>query len=97
MYISNLSHFLDETGRIPTHIPKQAREMGNFLALLVDETTKNHKKAIFSTNIRCFQKKCTGTIESKLIKETNEIRWFCSSCENAGIISGWERTRWDNR
>jgi len=97
MYISNLSHFLDPSGNIPTHIHKEAREMGNFLALVVDETTKNYTKAIFTSDIRCFQKKCKGSIQSKLIKETNEIHWICSECPNEGKISGWEKTKWDNR
>jgi len=42
MYISNLTHSLDEQGNIPKQIPKEAREMANFLALVVDATTKTN-------------------------------------------------------
>jgi hypothetical protein len=40
MYISNMQHFLDETGNIPIQMPKQARELASFMAFVVDTTTK---------------------------------------------------------
>ena len=41
MYITKMTHFLNEKGNIPQDIPKEAREPGNFLALIVDSTTLN--------------------------------------------------------
>jgi len=40
MYISNMQHFLDETGNILKQMPKEARELASFMALVVDTTTK---------------------------------------------------------
>ena len=35
-----MTHFLDETGNIPKQMPKEAREMASFLALIVDTSTR---------------------------------------------------------
>jgi len=35
-----MTHFIDETGNILKEMPKEARELASFMALVVDETTK---------------------------------------------------------
>ncbi len=97
MYISKMHHFLDETGNIPKNMHKSARELAGFHALVVDETTKNHLSGKTSTEIRCFKKKCNGIISSKIYEEDMVIYWYCDTCDNAGEISEWQGTRWDNR
>jgi len=97
MYISNMTHFLDETGNIPKEMPEEARELGSFLALVIDTTTKNSPFTLTQTEIRCFEKGCQGLIKSEVLKDNNDIHWVCSECENGGNISGWKLTRWDNR
>ena len=42
MFISNLTHFLDEKGNIPKEMTKEGREMASFLALIVDAATKDY-------------------------------------------------------
>jgi hypothetical protein len=54
MYISNMLHFLDESGDIPKQMPKEARELASFMALVVDSTTKTLPSSLTSTDIRCF-------------------------------------------
>jgi len=97
MFISNMTHFLDETGNIPKQMPGEARELASFLALVIDTTTKNSPFTLTQTEIRCFEKGCTGFIKSEVKKENNDIHWECSKCENEGRISGWKLTKWDNR
>jgi len=97
MYITNMTHFIDETGNIPTNIPKEARELANFMALVVDEATKEYDSSVVSTSLRCFKKKCVGTINSEFLIENDEIHWACTKCKNEGIISDWQKTKWDNR
>jgi hypothetical protein len=48
MYISNMLHFLDETGNIPKDMHKSARELANFHALVVDETTKSKAPVVLT-------------------------------------------------
>jgi len=97
MFISNMTHFLDDTGNIPKQMPDEARELASFLALVIDSTTKNSPFTLDQTEIRCFEKGCNGFIMSEVMKENNDIHWVCSKCENEGRISGWKLTKWDNR
>ena len=61
MYISNMTHFLDEQGNIPKEMPKADRELASFLALVIDTTTKIKPTKLTTTDIRCFEKGCQGT------------------------------------
>ena len=61
-----MQHFLDEQGNIPTQMPKEARELPNFLALVVDETTNSMPMTLTETGIRCFNKGCHGQIKSSI-------------------------------
>ena len=97
MYISNMTHFLDETGNIPKQMPGEAGELASFLTLVIDTTTKNSPFTLTQTEIRCFEKGCKDLIKSEVMKKNNDIHWVCSKCENEGRISGWKLTKWDNR
>jgi hypothetical protein len=96
MYISNMQHFLDKKGNIPKQMPSEARELANFFALVVDATTKTMSSMLASTDIRCFNKGCFGLIKSAL-SPNEEIHWYCPECENEGLISSWQGTKWNNR
>jgi hypothetical protein len=89
MYITNMQHFLDETGDLPKNVPKEARELSAFFSLVIDETIKTLPSTLTSTGIRCFKKRCTGIIASEVQIEKNEIHWKCSKCRNNGTITGW--------
>ena len=78
-------------------MPKEARELANFLALVIDASTDYESENGFETGIRCFNEGCDGTIQSKfLFDQNNEIHWLCPKCGNEGIISEWENCKWDN-
>jgi hypothetical protein len=91
-----MTNFLDETGNIPKQMPKEARELASFMALVVDTTTKSCPQTLTSTDIRCFQKGCHGLIKTALVPKNEEIHWFCPDCETEGVISEWRKTKWDN-
>jgi len=92
-----MSHFLDEKGNIPKEMPREARELASFFALVIDATTKNIPFTLTQTDVRCFEKGCNGLISSEVLKENNEIHWVCPKCQNEGRIDGWKLTKWDNR
>lgn len=95
MYISNLSHFLDETGSMPKQMPAEGRQMAGFLIMVVDTATKNSGQQ--TETLRCFSKKCNGIITSFKTPDNKEIVWKCSGCSNEGVVNGWQGTKWDNR
>jgi hypothetical protein len=92
-----MQHFLDEQGNIPKEMPQEAKELASFLALVVDATTKTMPSILTTTDIRCFQKGCHGLVKSSMRLSKNEINWYCPDCEEEGLISEWQNTRWDNR
>jgi len=96
MYISNLKHFLNKKGDIPREMPREAREMAGFLAMVVDITTQGQPTVLTPTTLRCFNKWCQGLISTTFKPGRKEINWFCPACKNEGEISNWQGTKWDN-
>ena len=97
MLISDISHFLDKHGNIAKEMPEAGRETASFLVLIVDTATKEYEPPIKATEIRCLESKCKGTIELGINPDDEAIEWWCTDCDEAGRISGWQGTRWDNR
>ncbi|MBL7113724.1 MAG: hypothetical protein ISS19_17425 [Bacteroidales bacterium] len=79
MYITTFTHFLDEEGNIPHDMPKEARELASFMALIVDEATKEYPQPKTSSGIRCRKKKCTGAIDIKIDTRNEVIEWRCTT------------------
>jgi hypothetical protein len=79
MYITNMTHFLDESGNIVQEMPGEARELASFFTLVVDKATTVLPRRLPATDIRCFEKGCEGTTRIEIIRSSNEIRGMCSS------------------
>ena len=92
-----MSHFPDHDGNIAKEMHKEGREHARFLSLIIDTTAMDYTLSKKSTDIRCMKKKCKGKIESKVDTREETINWHCPVCNEAGIISGWQGTRCDNR
>jgi len=97
MYITNMLHFLDENGDIPKKMPKEARELAGFVAMVVDHTTTIDEDSDPNENkLTCMEKGCSGKITTQFLHPNNEIHWKCDSCDFEGVVSHWEGSRWDN-
>ena len=94
MYITNFQHFLDEQGNILKDIPKDARELANFLALLIDDASTGDYDA--EQTIRFIEKGCEGLVVAFITHDTDEIYWVCPICKTKGYINNWRGTKWDN-
>jgi hypothetical protein len=88
MYITNIKHLLEASAKMPEEMPLEARELIGFLTLIIDTTTKNLAQSLTTTDVKCFEKGCSGMIKTALRPDTEEIHWFCPNCENEGLISG---------
>jgi len=97
MFISNMTHFLDDEGNIAKEIHKEGRELASFLVLIVDSATKIHREPAMTQDVRCFKRGCDGIIEVELPEMTDEIQWRCPKCHVDGRISGWQGIKWDNK
>jgi len=97
MFITNITHLLDDQGDIPNDMPQKARELASFLTFIIEAATDFESEDGFETGVRCNQKGCQGMIQSWLLLEENhEIYWHCPECGNEGIISEWEGSKWDS-
>jgi hypothetical protein len=92
MYITDLTHFLDEKGAIgPQSGP--ARRLAEFLGRVV--AAASEPSAVEHAGIgecRCNKRK--GTIIAEIAPD-DAIEWFCESCGHEGRISNWRRSFWD--
>lgn len=93
-YVTDLRHFLDESGEIVMKMPEEARQMASFLALVVDEASHNLSPEAEELGIRCRSTGCTGQILA-FADADEEIIWFCPNCGHNGVIRNWRRTKWD--
>ena len=91
MYITDLTHFLDEKGAIAP-MPAPARRLAEFLGRVVAAASTPADEA-GSGECRC--NKCKKGIVSAEIAPDDAIEWFCESCGHEGRISNWRRSFWD--
>ena len=97
MFITNIRHLLHASAKMPEDMPDEAKELIEFLKLVIDATTKTLPDTLTTTDVKCFKKGCSGMIKTAFRHDTEEIHWYCPDCEVEGLISGWEKTEWDNR
>jgi hypothetical protein len=95
MYITKMTHFLDETGNIPEELPDEAKEFAVFLTSIVEAATNEYPEYVCCTDIDC--RKCDSSIITELRDEDKEILWGCGDCDFEGTISEWQGTKWDHR
>jgi hypothetical protein len=96
---TNLTHFLDERGRIgPASGP--ARRIAEHVLAIVAATSDSPVAAHCETGLPCRRRPrhrpCPGRIES-VVAPDSQIEWWCPVCNDQGFISGWQDTLWDMR
>ena len=92
MYITDLTHFLDEKGAIgPKSGP--ARKLAEFLGRVVAAASAP-RAAVDSGAAQCRCNKCKG-MTTAVIAPDDAIEWLCLSCGHEGRISNWRLSFWD--
>ncbi|MDA8094643.1 MAG: hypothetical protein M0T84_12200 [Betaproteobacteria bacterium] len=92
MYITDITHFLDEKGAI---LPRrgQAKIMVDFLTAAVAHATGGSQTGLQAPS--CF--KCKKALVEPTLAKDGAIYWACPRCKAEGRISNWENTLWDLR
>jgi hypothetical protein len=97
MLVTDLDHFRD----LPPDVPAPARRLGEHLHNIVRAATAGTPGAAWDTALPCRlrpgNRRCPGRMIVLLTEPGTAIRWQCSSCEDAGLISNWEDTPFDLR
>ncbi len=97
MFVSDLRHFLD----LPMDVPSPARKMAEHLALIVRAATAEDAGVGWVSALPCRRRPgrraCPGHLALLRTDVPPTIEWRCTSCEDQGVISGWQRSPFDLR
>jgi len=96
-YITDITHYLDDSGNLVEEMPGPARKLASFLVLIIDVVTPDCSKVSVDTEIPCRKKGCFGKILARFEPDSEEILWHCTNCSHKGVIRNWQKTKWDQR
>jgi repressor LexA len=94
-YISDITDFLDNNGQL-VDSPASLGKMAAFLVSIVDAVTRVYPTVGHDMGLRCRKRGCKGSIQASLHTLDGKITWWCPICEQYGLISGWQNTKWDH-
>src|SRR5690242_21869615 len=97
MLVTDLHHVLD----LPVDAPGPARRLGEHLSNIVRAATAGDAGAAWETALPCRRRPahraCPGRMVVLRAEPGMPIRWQCSICDDAGVISNWEDSPFDLR
>jgi len=95
--VTDLHHFLD----LPPESPGPARRLAEQLSTLVRAATAGDAGTSWMTALPCRRRprhqSCPGRMIVRRTQPDAPIRWHCSVCEDAGMISNWADSPFDLR
>jgi hypothetical protein len=97
MLVTDLHHLLD----LPPDTPGPARRLAEHLANIVRAATAGDAGTDWESALRCRRRPANQACPGRMIVLRTQpgapIRWQCSSCDDAGMISNWEDSAFDLR
>jgi ribosomal protein S27AE len=97
-WVTDLTHFLDETGALPDGLPRPARRLAVYLASIVEAATAVQRPGGQTVAIQCRRRpghrRCPGVISYRILSDTR-VNWACPRCGDNGFIANWQGTAWD--
>lgn len=98
-WVTDMTHFLDERGKVPV-MPAPVRRLVDHFGAIVIAASGSPLKAQVSTGVKCRRRpghrRCPGEIRARFDPD-DSIMWACPSCGDRGLIHGWKSTIWDSR
>lgn len=93
--VTDIKDFLDDAGELK-EMPAAARRMAEFLVAIVDAVTRKYPTVGHATGLRCRKRGCRAPIQASLQSLDGKVTWWCPICEQYGVISNWQSTKWDH-
>jgi hypothetical protein len=95
--VTDLQHFLD----LPPETPGPARRLAEHLTNIVRAATAGDAGAAWESALPCRRRPANRACPGRMIVSRTEagapIRWQCSVCDDAGVISNWQDSPFDLR
>lgn len=97
MYVSNLLHFLDQSGNIQKDVPENIFQMAQSLVAFVNYATDFDERIqiLPSCFVTIKNQRCNDRVMPMLSLDDHNIYWSCESCGSDGVITNWQGTFWD--
>jgi hypothetical protein len=96
MWIADISGFERPDGCLPDG---RRGRVARFLGEIVCAASILPPGEAYQSAIRCRRrpdhKRCPGTLRLQRHQRSDEIHWCCTVCDDGGVITSWQRTRWD--
>jgi hypothetical protein len=96
MLVTDLHHLLD----LPPDTPGPARRLAEHLSNIVRTAAAGDTGTAWESALPCRRRPAHRACPGRMIVRTEPgtpIRWQCSVCDDAGVISNWEDSAFDLR
>jgi hypothetical protein len=97
-WVTDLTHFLDETGEIVS-VPAPAKALAEYFVAIVFMASFPDPEYPPEYKVKCrrrpHRKPCLEEIVGFIDPETDGIVWMCPKCHDRGLISNWRGSMWD--
>ena len=97
MLVTDLRHLLD----LPPAAPGPARRLAEHFSNIVRAATAGDAGTAWETELPCRRRPANRACPGRMIVIHTQpgapIRWQCSVCDDAGVISNWEDSAFDLR
>lgn len=97
MWVIDIRHWLDDTQSGPA-VPQLRLKVKKIGEIITYATSAGVGIAIDAPP-KCWRrpnrKPCDGILEIHLNQTQNQIHWRCNTCQDEGIVTGWEGLIWD--
>jgi len=98
-WITDITHFLDESGLLPPGLPAPARNLVKHFSAIISAASTSQPGVAAATGVKCRRRPnrrpCGGEIVAAIEPDSLEIVWQCPVCDDRGLIQNWQGTSWD--
>ena len=97
MWVINIQHWLDET-KTTAAVP-QLRLKVQKLTEIITYATSVVAGMPTDSIPKCWRrpkrKPCKGILDIHIDENLDQIHWYCSICNDEGVVTGWDGLIWD--
>jgi len=97
-WVTDITDLFPSDGRF-AEVPEPARRLGAYLAAIAGAGSLAPSGETVQTALRCRRRPghraCVGYLDVLRLDVPAHIHWRCTSCDDKGLIHGWQGSLWD--